>query len=67
MKNWKTTLGGIGILLAGLGSGIKLFLAGDIVGASAAIVTGIGGLTLGFNAADKPNDGATKTDDSSKK
>ena len=56
MKNWKTTLGGIGILLAGIGSGIKLFLVGDIVGATTAIVTGIGGLILGFNAADKPVD-----------
>jgi len=66
MKNWKTTLGGIGILLAGLGSGIKLFLAGDIVGASAAIVTGIGGIALGFNAVDKPADSAAKTDVPSK-
>lgn len=56
MKNWKTTLGGIGILLAGIGSGIKLFLVGDIVGATTAIATGIGGLILGFNAADKPVD-----------
>lgn len=63
MKNWKTTLGGIGILLAGLGSGIKLFLVGDIVGATAAIATGIGGLTLGLNAADKPVDGAAKADE----
>lgn len=56
MKNWKTTLGGIGILLAGIGSGIKLFLVGDIVGATTAIATGIGGLILGFNAVDKPVD-----------
>jgi hypothetical protein len=56
MKNWKTTLGGIGILLAGIGSGIKLLLVGDIVGATTAIATGIGGLILGFNAADKPAD-----------
>lgn len=56
MKNWKTTLGGIGILLAGIGSGIKLFLVGDIVGATTAIATGIGGLILGFNAVDKSAD-----------
>lgn len=56
MKNWKTTLGGIGILLAGIGSGIKLFLVGDIVGATTAVATGIGGLILGLNAADKPSD-----------
>ena len=66
MKNWKTTLGGIGILLAGLGSGIKLLLAGDIVGASAAVVAGISGIALGFNAADKPADSAAKTDAPSK-
>jgi len=60
MKNWKTTLGGVGILLAGLGSGIKLFLAGDMVAAVAAIGTGISGFTLGLHAADK-SDSTAKT------
>jgi hypothetical protein len=54
MQNSKTTLAGVGLLLTGLGAGIKFFLAGDIPNAVTAIVGGISGFYLGFKAADAP-------------
>jgi hypothetical protein len=54
MQNSKTTLAGVGLLLTGLGAGIKFFLAGDIPNAVTAIVGGISGFYLGFKAVDSP-------------
>jgi hypothetical protein len=54
MQNSKTTLAGVGLLLTGLGAGIKFFLAGDIPNAVTAIVGGISGFYLGFKAVDAP-------------
>jgi hypothetical protein len=54
MKNAKTTIAGVGLLLTGLGAGIKFFLAGDIPNAVTAIVSGISGFYLGLKAADAP-------------
>lgn len=46
MKSWKTTVGGIGTILAGLGAAINLWLNGNIAGAIttalAAIAAGVG-------------------------
>jgi hypothetical protein len=56
MKNNKTTIAGVGLLLTGLGAGIKFFLAGDIPNAMTAIVSGISGFYLGLKAADAPKD-----------
>lgn len=52
MKDWKTTLAGVGLLLTGLGTGIKLGLAGDIANATTSIIGGISGFILGLKAAD---------------
>lgn len=52
MKDWKTTLAGVGLLLTGIGTGIKLFLAGDIANATTSIIGGISGFILGLKAAD---------------
>ena len=52
MTNWKTTLGGVAALLAGVGAAIKLGLAGDIAGATAAAVAGIGAFWTGLHAKD---------------
>lgn len=54
MKNWKTTLGGVAGLLAGLAAAIKLFLTGDIAGAVTAAVSGVSALVVGLNAQDAP-------------
>ena len=54
MKNAKTTIAGVGLLLTGLGAGIKFFLIGDIPSATTAIVSGISGFYLGLRAADAP-------------
>lgn len=54
MNNTKTTIAGVGLLLTGLGAGIKFFLAGDIPNAVTAIVGGISGFYLGLKAADAP-------------
>jgi hypothetical protein len=56
MKNNKTTIAGVGLLLTGLGAGIKFFLAGDIPNAMTAIVSGISGFYLGLKAADAPKE-----------
>lgn len=54
MKNAKTTIAGVGLLLTGLGAGIKFFLIGDIPSATTAIVSGISGFYLGLRAVDAP-------------
>ena len=41
MKSWKTTLAGIGTILAGVGGGIKLIAAGQTVEGFSSIVAGI--------------------------
>ena len=47
MRSWRTFLGGIGVILGGLGTALKLWTAGDINGAITAAVTAIsGGLAL---------------------
>jgi hypothetical protein len=56
MNNTKTTIAGVGLLLTGLGAGIKFLLAGDIPNAVTAIVGGISGFYLGLKAADAPKD-----------
>lgn len=60
MKNWKTTLAGIGVILVAIGSALKAAFDGDpstnidIAATSAAIMSGIG-LIVAKDAA-KPTD-----------
>jgi hypothetical protein len=54
MKNWKTTLGGIAGLLAGLATALKLITTGDIPGAVTAGIAGVGAFWTGWHAQDKP-------------
>jgi hypothetical protein len=63
MNNTKTTIAGVGLLLTGLGAGIKFFLAGDIPNAVTAIVGGISGFYLGLKAADAPKADAPKVEE----
>ncbi len=41
MKSWRTSLGGIGVILSGFGATIKLWTQGDLVGAIAAAIAAI--------------------------
>jgi hypothetical protein len=58
MKNWKTTAGGVAVLLAALSVAIKQAIAGDMGGAIAAAVGGAGAMFTALKAQD-----ATNTDD----
>ena len=55
MKNWKTTLGGIAGLLAGIATALKLISTGDTAGGITAAVAGIGAFITGWHAQDKPS------------
>ena len=52
MKNWKTTAGGVAVLLAALSVAIKQSIAGDMGGAIAAAVGGAGALFTALKAQD---------------
>ena len=52
MKNWKTTAGGVAVLLAALSVGIKQIIAGDIANAIAAITAGAGAMFTALKAQD---------------
>lgn len=52
MKNWKTTAGGVAVLLAALSVGIKQIIAGDIPNAIAAITAGAGAMFTALKAQD---------------
>mgnify|MGYP003340023036 FL=1 len=58
MKNWKTTAGGVAVLLAAISVAIKQAIAGDMGGAIAAAVGGAGAMFTALKAQD-----ATTTDD----
>jgi len=60
MKNWKTTLGGVAVLLAALSVAIKQVIAGDISGAITATVAGAGAMFTALKAQDASN---TNSDD----
>lgn len=55
MKNWKTTAGGVAVLLAALSVGIKQIIAGDIANAIAAAVGGAGAMFTALKAQDAAN------------
>jgi len=52
MKNWKTTAGGVAVLLAALSVGIKQIIAGDIANDIAAITAGAGAMFTALKAQD---------------
>ena len=52
MKNWKTTAGGVAVLLAALSIAIKQAVAGDMGGAIAAAVGGAGAMFTALKAQD---------------
>jgi hypothetical protein len=59
MKNWKTTAGGVAVLLAALSLAIKQAIAGDMVGAISAAVGGAGAMFTALKAQDaQPEDKA---------
>jgi len=55
MKNWKTTAGGVAVLLAALSLAIKQAIAGDMGGAIAAAVGGAGAMFTALKAQDASN------------
>ena len=55
MKNWKTTAGGVAVLLAALSIAIKQAVAGDMGGAIAAAVGGAGAMFTALKAQDASN------------
>ena len=55
MKNWKTTAGGVAVLLAALSLAIKQAIAGDMGGAIAAAVGGAGAMFTALQAQDASN------------
>ena len=55
MKNWKTTAGGIAVLLAAISVAIKQAIAGDMGGAIAAAVGGAGAMFTALKAQDASN------------
>ena len=55
MKNWKTTAGGVAVLLAALSGAIKQAIAGDMGGAIAAAVGGAGAMFTALKAQDAAN------------
>ena len=57
MKNWKTTAGGVAVLLAAISVAIKQAIAGDMGSAIAAAVGGAGAMFTALKAQDaKPDD-----------
>ena len=56
MKNWKTTAGGVAVLLAALSVAIKQAIAGDIANAIAAAVGGTGAMFAALKAQDAPTE-----------
>jgi hypothetical protein len=52
MKNWKTTAGGVAVLLAALSVAIKQAIAGDMGSAIAAAVGGAGAMFTALKAQD---------------
>lgn len=42
-KSWKTTLSGVGVILAALGAGIKAIVANDLPTAITVIIGGVSG------------------------
>ena len=60
MKNWKTTAGGVAVLLAALSIAIKQAVAGDMGGAVAAAVGGAGAMFTALKAQDAQHEGKDK-------
>ena len=60
MKNWKTTAGGVAVLLAALSIAIKQAVAGDVGGAVAAAVGGAGAMFTALKAQDAQQEGKDK-------
>lgn len=56
MKNWKTTAGGVAVLLAAISVAIKQAIAGDMGGAIAAAVGGAGAMFTALKAQDATTD-----------
>ena len=60
MKNWKTTAGGVAVLLAALSIAIKQAVAGDMGGAVAAAVGGAGAMFTALKAQDASSEDKSK-------
>jgi hypothetical protein len=60
MKNWKTTAGGVAVLLAALSIAIKQAIAGDMGGAIAAAVGGAGAMFTALKAQDAQQEDKSK-------
>ena len=60
MKNWKTTAGGVAVLLAALSIAIKQAVAGDMGGAIAAAVGGAGAMFTALKAQDASSEDKSK-------
>ena len=60
MKNWKTTAGGVAVLLAALSIAIKQAIAGDMGGAIAAAVGGAGAMFASLKAQDASSEDKSK-------
>ena len=60
MKNWKTTAGGVAVLLAALSIAIKQAVAGDMGGAVAAAVGGAGAMFTALKAQDASSEDKDK-------
>lgn len=52
MKNWKTTMGGLGIGLAGIGAGIVLIQSKDYEKGAMAILGGLSAIWQGWHSVD---------------
>jgi hypothetical protein len=60
MKNWKTTAGGVAVLLAALSVSIKQAIAGDMANAIAAAVGGAGAMFASLKAQDASSEDKSK-------
>ena len=60
MKNWKTTAGGVAVLLAALSIALKQAIAGDMGGAIAAAVGGAGAMFTALKAQDASSEDKSK-------
>ena len=60
MKNWKTTAGGVAVLLAALSVSIKQAIAGDMANAIAAAVGGAGAMFAWLKAQDASSEDKSK-------